>query len=37
MKINFILWENDDCQIQFVFWIKKVLKSFTKTKLLPGR
>lgn len=38
MKINFIFWENDDCQIDS-FELRKlqVLESFSKTEPLPGR
>lgn len=40
MKINFIFWENDDCQIDSLYFeLRKlqVLESFSKTESLPGR
>lgn len=39
MKINFIFWENDDCQIDSLYFeLRKlqVLESFSKTEPLPG-
>lgn len=40
MKINFIFWENDDCQIDSLYFeLRKlqVLEFFSKTEPLPGR